>query len=115
MSKIDEIWENAHEIPEGALIPEGTELVQREDPYEDGDELTIYKATATALWEGAPKHAPVRSVEPLPDSDDTGTLEFYGDGGHIALEGLHCGFTHYLSISQARNLARKITEAVDGH
>lgn len=116
MSKMDEIWDSAYEIPEGAIVPEGTELVQREAQYgEEFDELNIYKASVTAPWPWSPKNAPVRSIEPLPDPDDTGALRFYGDGGHIILEGVHCGHGHSLSIAQARNLARKITEAIDEH
>lgn len=115
MSKIDEIWENAYEIPDGAIVPAGTELIQREAQYGEDDELNIYKASVTAPWPGSPKNRPIRSVEPLPVSDDTGSLEFSGGEGFIILKGVHCGFTHYLSTAQARNLARKITEAIDEH
>ena len=115
MSKIDEIWENAYEIPDGAIVPAGTELIQREAQYGEDDELNIYKASVTAPWPGSPKNGPVRSIEPLLDPDDTGTLKLYAGGGHIVLEGVLCGHGHDLSTAQARNLIQKLTEAVDAH
>lgn len=116
MSKIDEIWDSAHEIPDGAIVPAGTELIQREAQYgEEFDELSIYRASVTGPWDGAPKLAPVRSIEPLPDPDDMGSLRFHAGVGHIVLEGVNCGYCHNLSTTQARNLVQKITEAIDGH
>ena len=110
--KLQEMWDSAHEIPQGVYVPANTVLVQL-DPEEC--ELNFYEAEVSEYWKGSSRHAPVRSVEPLPDPNDTGDLTIHSDDGFIVLVdtyGIRC---YDLTKSQAANLARKITEAIDGH
>ena len=110
--KLQEMWDAAYEIPNGAFIPENTVLVQLD--LED-HELSYYETEVSDYWKGYPKHAPVRSVEPLPDSDDTGTLTVHSGEGFIVLVDTYDDRCYDLTKSQARNLVRMITEAVDGN
>lgn len=112
--KLQEMWDSAHEIPEGAYITEGTVLVQLERGSLSDYELNYYEAEASAPWQGSPARNPVRSVDPLPDPADTGTLTVHSDDGFIVLVDTYDDRCYDLSENQARNLARKITEAIDG-
>ena len=96
--------------PQGSIHSEDTVLVQLD--LED-DELGYYAVAASAPWMGSPKSAPVRSVDPLPDTDDTGVLSLRTDGERIAVVVEYDDRCYTLSRSQARNLARKLTEATD--
>lgn len=111
MSTMNTIWDNAHEIPEGAYIPEGTELVQYDKP---DDSLTVYKAFTEGPWMGSPPHAPVRSTAPISDPDDTGsiTVQDSSTDGFVCLYAKTGRTFVYLTTPQALNLTRKITEAL---
>ena len=112
--KLQEMWDSAYEIPKGSYVPEGTVLVQLDPMGPFGDaELTHYVNHVSEYWQGYPPNAPVRSVDPIPDSNDTGTLTVHYDDGAVVLVGTYDGRYYGLSIDQARNLARKLTEALD--
>lgn len=110
--KIQEMWDSAHEIPQGEYVPDGTVLVQL-DPEEY--ELTHYVTHVSEYWQGSPESAPVRSVDPLPDMIDTSPLTVHSDDGYIVLVDTYGTRCYDLTKSQAANLARKITEAIDGN
>lgn len=108
--KIQELWDAAHEIPKGAYIPRDTVLVQLDS---ENDEISYYMTNSSDYWRGAPKHVPVRSVDPLPDMNDTGTFTVHSDDGFIVLVDTYDDRCYDLSKNQARNLARKLMEAID--
>lgn len=111
--KLQEMWDAAHEIPKGSYIPKDTVLVQL-DP--ENDEINYYMANYSSnYWMGSPKHLPVRSVDPLPDPNDTGILTVHSDDGFIFLIDTDEDRWYDLTKTQARNLVRMITEAIDGH
>lgn len=109
--KLQEMWDSAHEIPFGAFVSEGTPLVRFDHP----DRLYFYSAARSFYWNTVSDTAPVRSLDPLPDMDDTGTITVHLDGERIAVVVEYDARCYTLSRNQARNLARKITEAIDGH
>ena len=113
--KLQEMWDAAHEIPQGAYVPEGTVLVQLDPrgPFEEAV-LTHYVTPASGYWMGSSVYKQVRSVEPLPDPDNTGLLTVHSDEGSISLVDTYEDWCYDLTKSQARNLARKLTEAIDG-
>ena len=114
--KMQEMWDNAHDIPRGAFIPEGTVLVQMNPVGSSREsELNYYVASVSAPWQGTSRTAPVRSADPLPDPDDTGALTVHSGAGNTVHLDTHDGGCYDLTESQARNLARKITEALDGN
>ena len=114
--KIQEMWDNAHDIPRGAFIPEGTVLIQMNPVGSSGEaELNYYAASVSAPWQGTSRTAPVRSADPIPDPDDTGTIAVHSSAGYIVLVDTYDDRCYDLSKNQARNLARKITEAIDVH
>ena len=114
--KLQEMWDSAHEIPQGVYVPANTVLVQLDPMGPFGEaELTHYVTHVSEYWQGSPESAPVRSVDPLPDPDDTGTLTVHYDDGAIVLVDTDDGGCYDLTKSQAANLVRKITEAIDGH
>lgn len=108
--KIQEMWDAAHEIPKGSFIPRDTVLVQF-DP--ENDEISYYMTYSSDYWRGSPKHVPVRSVDPLPDPNDTDTLTVHSSAGYIVLVDTYDDRCYDLSKNQARNLARKLMEAID--
>lgn len=108
--KLQEMWDSAHEIPHGEYVPDGTVLVQL-DPEEY--ELTHYVTHVSEYWQGSPESAPVRSVDPLPDMNDTGSLTVFPSARNTVHFDTDDGGCYDLSMTQAANLARKITEAVD--
>ena len=110
--KLQEMWDSAHEIPNGAFIPENTVLVQLD--LED-HELSYYETEVSDYWKGYPKHSPVRSVEPLPDPNDTGILTVHSNDRFIFLIDTDEDRWYDLTKTQARNLVRKLTEAIDVH
>lgn len=112
--KLQEMWDSAYEIPPGAYVPEDTVLVQLDPTGSCGEaELIHYVLHAPEYWQEAPKNAPVRSVEPLPDHTDTGTLTVHSDEGFIVLVDTYDDRCYDLSSNQARNLARMLTEATN--
>lgn len=108
--KIQEMWDAAHEIPKGSYIPRDTVLVQLDS---ENDEISYYMTNSSDYWRGSPKHAPVRSLDPLPDMNDTDTLTVHTSAGYIVLVDTYDDRCYDLTKNQARNLARKLTEAVD--
>ena len=110
--KIQEMWDAAHEIPKGSYIPRDTVLVQLDS---ENDEISYYMTNSSDYWRGAPKHVPVRSLDPLPDMNDTGTLTVHSSAGYIVLVDTYDDRCYDLTKNQARNLARKLTEAIDGN
>ena len=113
--KLQEMWDAAHEIPEGAYVPENTVLVQLDPTGSCGEaELIHYVSYAPEYWQVAPKNAPVRSLEPLPDPDDTGALTVHSGDRFIVLVDTYDYRCYDLTKSQARNLVRMLTEAIDG-
>ena len=106
---IQEMWDAAHEIPKGAYIPRDTVLVQLDS---ENDEISYYMTNSSDYWRGAPKHVPVRSLDPLPDVNDTGVLSLHTDGERIEVVVEYDDRCYTLTKNQARNLARKITEAL---
>lgn len=108
--KIQEMWDAAHEIPKGAFIPRDTVLVQLDS---ENDEISYYMTYSSDYWRGAPKHVPVRSVDPLPDPNDTDTLTVHSSAGYIVLVDTYDDRCYDLTKNQARNLARMLTEAID--
>ena len=110
--KIQEMWDAAHEIPKGSYVPRDTVLVQLDS---ENDEISYYMTNSSDYWRGAPKHVPVRSLDPLPDMNDTGTLTVHSEGGAIVLVDTYDDRCYDLTKNQARNLARKLTEAIDGN
>ena len=114
--KIQEMWDNAHDIPRGAFVPEGTVLVQLDPMGPFGDaEINYFVTHVSEYWQGSPDSDPVRSAEPLPDPDDTGILTVRSKDGFVLLVDTYEDHGYDLTKDQARNLARKLTEAVDGH
>lgn len=113
--KLQEMWDAAHEIPNGAFIPENTALVQLDLHDPTLIELSYYETTVSDYWKGYPKHSPVRSVEPLSDPNDTGIITVRSDEGVISLVDTYEDWCYDLTKTQARNLVRMITEAIDGH
>lgn len=111
--KLQEMWDAAHEIPKGAFIPENTVLVQL-DPMGPSEEavLTHYVTSVSDYWQGSPVRAPVRSVEPLPDPDDTGVLSIEGTSGDVQIYDMADDHTYDLTDNQVRNIIRKLTEAL---
>lgn len=112
MSIKETIWEESYEIPEGAYIPEGTELVQYDKP---DDSLTVYTASIEGPWMGSPPHAPVRSTEPIPDFNDTGCADFnLGASGdvYINVRNRYSSLSVPLTKVQARNFVRKLSEVL---
>ena len=112
--KLQEMWDSAHEIPQGTYVPEDTVLVQLDPrgPFEEAV-LTHYVTPASGYWMGSSVYKQVRSVEPLPDHTDTGTLTVEHADGCIVLVDTYDDRCYDLTKSQARNLVRKITEAID--
>ena len=108
--KLQEMWDSAHEMPLGAYVPEGTLLVRR-DPVS----LSHYEAASSGYWNPISDTAPVRSVDPLPDSEDTGAIIVHSNSENTVHLDTYGGECYYLTESQALNLVRKITEAIDGH
>lgn len=113
--KLQEMWDSAHEIPNGAYVPEGTALVNLDLNNPTRIELVFYETKFSEYWEGYPRYSPVRSVEPLPDPSDTGVLMVRSEDEEIALVDTYEDWSYELTKSQARNLVRMITEAVDGN
>lgn len=113
--KLQELWDNAHEIPNGAFIPENTVLVQLDLNDPTLIELNYYETTVSDYWKGYPKHSPVRTVEPLPDPNDTGVLSIEGTSGDVQIYDMADDHTYDLTDNQVRNIIRKLTEAIDGH
>lgn len=114
--KIQKMWDAAHDIPRDAYVPEGTVLIQMNPVGSSGEaELNYYAASVSAFWQGTSSFAPVRSADPLPDPDDTGTITVHSSAGYIVLVDTYDDRCYDLSENQARNLARKITEAIDVH
>ena len=111
------LWDAAHTVPAGTTLSAGTEVMEAESLTSylgNPEQVRIYTLNSDFLV----THALVpfiRSLRDLPDPEDTGPLEFHQDEDDIVLEGVHCGYSHILSTTQARNLARMITEAIDGH
>ena len=104
---IEQIWNTYHEIPLGSYIDENTILIQFERHEQ---ELHMYTALEAGPFTGAPYSAPVRSLERLPDPDDTGdiTVAVYNrPAGKISVTVEGCGDT-VLTRNQARNLARSL-------
>lgn len=114
--KLQEIWDSAHEIPQGAYVPENTVLIQLDHtgPSEEA-ELTHYVTPVSDYWKGSPVRAPVRSVEPLPDHTDTGVLSIEGTSGDVQIYDMADDHTYDLTDNQVRNIIRKLTEAIDGN
>lgn len=110
-TKLQEMWDSAHEIPYGTFVPEGTLLVRLDPP----DRLYHYEMSSSAYWRTISDSSPVRTVEPLPDPADTGTLAVHSDDGVIVLVDTYDDRCYDLSRSQAMNLARTLTEAINGH
>lgn len=111
--KLQEMWDSAHEIPKGAYVPEGTVLIQMNPVGSSGEaELNYYAASVSAPWQGTSRTAPVRSADPLPDPDDTGTIAVHSSAGYIVLVDTYGDLCYGLTKDQARNLARKLTEAL---
>ena len=113
--KLQEMGDSAHEIPKGAYVPEGTVLVQLDPMGPFGEaELVHYVTHDSEYWQGSPQDGPVRSVDPLPDMNDTGAVTVYPSTGDTVHFDTDDGGCYDLTRDQARNLARKITEATDG-
>ena len=109
------IWDEAHTVPSGTILPEGTDIIEVESINPDGgysEEFKLYRLDSDLRMIEA--FVPfIRTLEPLINHDDTGPLELHEQAGCIVLEGVLCGYSHFLSDKQARNLVRKITEALD--
>ena len=113
--KIQEMWDNAHDIPRGAFVPEGTVLAQLDPTGPFGEpELNYYVTNTSEYWMGSPDPEPIRSAEPLPDPDDSGVLDVAADSDKVLVYVAFKGY-YALTTDQARNLARKLTEAIDGN
>ena len=110
--KLQDMWDSAHEIPKGTYVPEGTALVYL-DEDDLSTELVFYETDTSAYWPGTASYRQIRSVEPLPDSDDTGTLTVHSGEGFIVLVDTYDDRCYDLTKSQALNLARKLTEATN--
>lgn len=111
--KLQEMWDIAHDIPNGAFVPENTVLVQLDSNDPTLIELSYYETKVSDYWKGYPKHSPVRSVDLLPDPSDTGILTVHSEDGVIVLVDTYDDRSYDLSCDQARNLTRMITEALD--
>lgn len=107
--KLQEMWDSAHEIPFGSFVPEGTLLVRLDPP----DRLYHYELPSSTYWSSSSESAPVRSVDPLPDPNDTGSLTVFPSARNSVHFDTDDGGCYDLSMTQARNLVRKITEAID--
>lgn len=112
--KLQDMWDSAHEILKGAFVPKHTALVYL-DEDDLSTELVFYETDTSAYWPGTSSYRQIRSVEPLPDSDDTGLLAVRSYEGLISLVDTYEDWSYDLSRDQARNLVRKLTEAIDGN
>lgn len=113
--KMQEMWDNAHDIPRGAFVPEGTVLAQLDPMGPFGEaEINYFVTHVSEYWMGSPDPEPIRSAEPLPDPDDTGILDVEATSTAVLVRVEHTGY-YSLTEDQARNLARKLTEAIDGN
>ena len=119
MNKAQEIWDSAHPVKIGQTLKPGTEFVRvdNRDHYGWVKEVSIHTVRKDELLEITDDYAVqfFRTVDPLPDPDDTGTLTVHSDAGVIVLVDTYDDRCYDLSENQARNLARKLTEALDGH
>ena len=61
---VELVWELAHEVKEGQVIPEGAWLVERRD-----DKITVEKNTFFNISVDEWGEENIRTVEPLPDPD----------------------------------------------
>lgn len=109
--KLQEMWDAAHVIPQGAYVPEGTLLVR----LDMENRLYHYEVPVSSYWRTVSNSAPVRSVEPLPDPDDTGLLTVHYGEGFLVLVDTYDDRCYNLTENQALNLVRMIKETIDGH
>lgn len=107
MSKAQNIWNAAYPITVGQVIEPGTEVVVPTlengvvlavSVFEVFEEITAYGKDVNI----------VRTVEPMPDPDDTGGADFYVYDDCVDIENI------VVSRQQARNFARLLKEALDG-
>lgn len=118
MSKMQKIWAEAFPVTLGQTIPEGTEFVAADTI--DGTKVSDLTVAVAALDIEVNGHSEVflRTLEPLPDTDDTGEAYFIvrDDGDILMYNREHSSrYGATLTGQQARNFARKLLEALDVH
>ena len=112
MSKMHKIWAESHPVKSGQVIPEGTEFIAADTI--DGIEVSDLTVAVAAVDIEVSGHSEVylRTLEPLPDTDDTGDVDFY-----VYTQGKSAHTVDIVDVpvtrNQARNFARKLLEALD--
>ena len=118
MSTAQKIWDDAYPVKMGQILKPGTEYVRvdNRDHYGWVKEVSIHTVRKDELVEITDDYAVrfFRTVDPLPDPDDTGTLTVHSSAGYIVLVDTYDDRCYDLTKDQAHNLARKLTEALDG-
>ena len=116
MSKMQKIWDEAFPVKPGQMLPSGTEFIEADF----NDNATVAGLTLATLVRtsqaGGYDEGFVRTLEPLPDTDDTGEAYFIvEDNGDILMYNREHSSRYGATLTgqQARNFARKLLEALD--
>lgn len=115
MSKAQELWDEGYPVKKGQILPPGTETIQQNSGPVGGVSL-ITIARGSALEIGDYLERNLRTVEPLPDLDDTGNIRvevFHDREVMIMLVDTEMEAGYDLTEAQARNLVRRLTEVLD--
>lgn len=112
MSKMQQIWEESHPVKDGQVIPAGTEYIEAEEIIGTKvSGLSIY-AVSNNIEVGSREEIFLRTLEPLPDTDDTGDADFYVYDDNPLVDSVDIGDVE-VTRNQARNFARKLLEALN--
>ena len=112
MSKMQKIWTEAFPVTRGQFIPEGVEFIEADTI--DGIKVSDLTVAVAAMDIEVSDYTEIylRTLEPLPNPDDTGDANFY-----VYTQGKSAGTVVIVDVpvtrNQARNFARKLLEALD--
>lgn len=116
MSKMQKIWAESHPLKDGQVIPEGTEFIRAEGITGTMVSGLSIRVESSNIVAGAYEELYFRTLEPLPDTDDTGEAYFIvrDDGDILMYNREHSSrYGATLTGQQARNFARNLLEALD--
>lgn len=116
MSKMQQIWAEAHPLKDGQVIPSGTEFIRAEGITGTVVSGLSIRVESNNIAVGGYEELYFRTLEPLPDTDDTGEAYFIvEDNGDILMYNREHSSRYGATLTgqQARNFARKLLEALD--
>lgn len=112
MSKMQKIWAEAFPLKDGQVIPSGTEFIEAEDITGTKVSGLSINVESSNIEVGVYEEIYLRTLEPLPDPDDTGDVDFYVYDDNPLVDSVDIGNVE-VTRNQARNFARKLLEALD--